>query len=195
MLFNYDRCRKYATTNSVDNITLPSPHSPSRCITRFLYKFCFHEKITANLIDVLSLAKSMCSYKVANSTLIICIKVMVLLHLILKLFSLHYTYVSACMYVCMYVGVYVCMYVYMYICVCLYVCIYMYMYVFMFICTAVSRKWKRSLKHGVCKPLVSIVIKIYVKWGGVQQEEEFCGGFVPLSIFYQKNQPKSSYDV
>jgi len=103
MLFNYDRCRKYATTNSVDNITLPSPHSPSRCITRFLYKFCFHEKITANLIDVLSLAKSMCSYKVANSTLIICIKVMVLLHLILKLFSLHYTYVSACMYVCMYV--------------------------------------------------------------------------------------------
>jgi len=94
-----------------------------------------------------------------------------------------------CVYVCV---VYLCMYACIYVCVCMYVCMYVYVcmcvyvYVCMIICTAVSQKWKRSLQHGVCKPLVSKVIKIYVQWGDAQQKVEFCGRFVFLSIFYQK---------
>ena len=65
----------------------------------------------------------------------------------------------------------------------------------MFICTAVSRKWKSSLKHGVCKTLTSIVLKIYVKWGEEEQEIEFYGGFVMFIHFLPKYQHKSSYDT
>ena len=98
-------------------------------------------------------------------------------------------YVCAYMYVCMYACIYICMYGYVYI----YICVYI--YVCMFICTAVSGKWNRSLKHGVCKPLASIVIRIYVKWGDAQREAEFCGRFVLFILFLPTNQHKSSCDT
>lgn len=87
------------------------------------------------------------------------------------------------MYASMYVCVCVCTHVGMCICVCVY----------MYVCTAVSRKWKTSLKHGLYKPLASIMIHLYVKLGSARQEMTFSGRGVIFIHFLLNNQGEFSY--